>query len=895
MANACIIRPWTLAQTVYPSGLPAGTSPWLFVRAKNVLTGAYTVLSSSGTQITLSAASLYYEAAALTAFDPGASDYFGQIVAISGGYAVIGAWAKDPPVGLADSGAAYVLELDSGTGEWVHSAVLYPTDAYPGDSFGYGVSVSGTYAVIGAPQSDPTGKTDAGAAYVFERNSGTGAWEQKTKLIASDSMPSDSFGTVGVSGTYAIVGAYSKKQLGIANFGAVYLFERNVGSGVWEQKASLYPSDYLAGSYYGSSVSISGTYAIVGAYQKAGGGGAYVLERNTGTGAWEEKAILTCPDATTATFGISVAIDNSYAIVGGPAKSVSSLSSAGGAYIYERVSGTWTLTATINNPDPAASDSFGNAVAVNGIYAVIGCNSKDPAGKSAAGSTYLYKRNSTTGVWENKIEWTASDGAASDQFGASVGVSGTHVLSGAYRKAVNGVSPAGGAYVYELPSTTTISPLATILAPSTVSTTDNATVTIATLGTDADYTYVVSYSTTISSLSAASIYYEAAALTAFDPVASDHFGQSVAVSGSYAIVGAYWRYPLSIATAGVAYVLELNGSTMEWEHKAVLYPTDAYTNDLFGVAVFISGTYAVVGASASDPGGKTDAGAAYAFERNSGTGAWEQKTKLVASDAMPSDSFGYSVGVSGTYAIAGAHVRTRLGASSSGGAYVFERNSGSGVWEQKSVLFPSDLPTASKFGWSVSVSGTYAIVGAYLKTGGGGAYIFERNSSTGAWEQKAILTCPDSTIAQFGYSVSIDGTYAVVSAQNKSVNSLATAGGVYMYERVASTWTQKAILENPDPAATDQFGYSVAVSGVYAVIGCVNKDPASKGNAGATYLYKRNSTTGVWESKMEWTASDGLASDQMGWSVGLSGTHVVSSAYNKTVTGLSTAGGAYVY
>ncbi|KAG5183005.1 hypothetical protein JKP88DRAFT_157403, partial [Tribonema minus] len=880
MANVCIIRPWTIAQTVYPSGLPAGTSPWLFVRAKNVLTGTYTVLSSSGTQLTLSAASLYYEAAALTAFDPGASDYFGSNVAISGGYAVIGAWAKDP-VGLADSGAAYVLELDSGTGEWVHSTVLYPTDAYPGDSFGNGVSVSGTYAVVGAPQSDPTGKTDAGAAYVFERNSGTGAWEQKTKLIASDAMPSDSFGlSVGVNGTYAIVGAYSKKQLGIANFGAVYVFERNVGSGVWEQKASLYPSDYLAGSYYGSSVSISGTYAIVGAYQKAGGGGAYILERNAGTNAWEEKAILTCPDATTAQFGSSVAIDNSYAIVGGPAKSVSSLSSAGGAYVYERISGTWTLTATINNPDPAASDSFGTAVTVNGIYAVIGCNGKDPAGKSGAGSTYLYKRNSTTGVWENKIEWTASDGVASDSFGTSVGVSGTHVLSGAYRKTVNGVSPAGGAYVYELSSTTTISPLATISAPSTVSTTDNATVTIGTLGTDADYTYVVSYSTTNDSTAAmvdfgaSSIYYEAAALTAFDPVVSDHFGQSVAVSGSYAIVGAYWRYPLSITTAGVAYVLELNGSTMEWEHKAVLYPTDAYTNDLFGVAVFISGTYAIVGASASDPGGKTDAGAAYAFERNSGTGAWEQKTKLVASDAMPSDSFGCSVGVSGTYAIVGAHVRTRLGASSSGGAYVFERNSGSG-WEHRAALYPSDAYASDQFGTSVSVSGTYALVGASAsdpggKSSAGAAYVFERNSGTGAWEQSIKLVASDALPGdRFGSSVGVSGTYAIAGAYGKKQLGLANSGGVYAFERSSGVWQEKAILFPSDLPAASSFGYSVSISGSYAIAGAYTKS-----GGGGAYIFERNSSTGTWEEKAILTCPDSTGAT-FGYSVSIDGTYAV--------------------
>ncbi|KAG5187461.1 FG-GAP repeat-domain-containing protein, partial [Tribonema minus] len=953
---------------------------------------------------------------------PVAGDFFGYAVAVSGSYAVVGAIDKDP-LAIPSTGAAYILELNGSTGEWEHKAVLYPTDVRTTDQFGYSVAVSGTYAVVGAYASDPGGKTDAGAAYVFERNSGTGAWTQGTKLVASDAMTNDYFGyTVSVSGTYAIVGAYNKKQqgdalssgaaagaayvfernsgtgawasgtklvasdampgdrfgssvsvsgtyavvgaywrtqLGVGNSGGVYVFERNSGTAVWEQKAVLFPSDLATGSFFGT-VSVSGTYAMVGAYGKTGGGGAYVYERNSGTGAWEEKAILPCSDSTIASFGQSVAIDGTYAVVGAYTKTVSSLASAGGAYMFERLSGTWTQTAILDNPDPAASDFFGISVAVNGIYAVIGCNGKYPASKSMAGATYLYKRNSTTGAWENKtasqsvlitgltalttyyfwvrakvtsssayIVLSASSGAittvtppsgtATLTFGCAVAVSGSYAVVGAQLKDPLSVANAGGAYVLELSGTTEEWEHKAVLYPADAYAGDTFGSSVAVSGTYA----VIGASTcdpggetgagaayVFERNSSTGAWTQGTKLVASDAAPFDTFGYSVSVSGTYAIVGAYNRKRLGAANSGGAYVFERNSGS-GWEHKAVLYPTDACVNDGFGCSVAVSGTYAVVGASIADPGGKADAGAAYVFERNSGTGAWEQKTKLVASDAMPNDYFGYSVSVSGTYAVVGAYVRTQLGVVYSGGAYVFERNSGTGTWEQMAGLYPSDLVTFSRFGWSVSVSGTCAIVGALSKSGVGGAYIYERNS-VGAWEEKAILTASDST-AQFGISVSIDGTYAVVGANNKTVSSLNGAGGAYVFERAAPSppppsppppargqpptgeWEHKAVLYPTDAYASDFFGYSVAVSGTYAVVGAFFSDPGGKTSAGAAYVFERNSGTIAWEQKTKLVASDAMPNDYFGYSVSVSGTYAVVGAYNRKQLGVSSSGGAYVF
>ncbi|KAG5184080.1 hypothetical protein JKP88DRAFT_163619, partial [Tribonema minus] len=915
----------------YASGFPAGTTCYLFARARNTYTGANVVLNTNGRAVTFPSASPYYESALFVPYDLTGSDRFGCSVAVSGRYAVIGVCARSIKYTITSAGVAQVQEFSGATNQWVKTATLYPDDVYTGDSFGYAVSVSGTYAVITANQADPGCKTNAGAAYVFERNDLTSVWEQKTKLVASDALAGDGFGSsVAVSGTYAMVGASPRTELGTANSGGVYVFERNASSAVWEQKAILFPSDLPAGSYFGNSVSISGTYAIAGAYQKSGGGGAYIFERNSGTGVWEQKGILTCSDSSTANFGFSVAIDGTYAIIGANAKTVSSLansggayvferlsgtwtqtaailtasdsssggfgysvsidgayaiigaysktvnsvSSAGGAYVFERVTGTWTQAAILDNPDPVASDhdQFGRSVSVSGTYAAIGAYASDPIGKADAGAAYIFERNASTGAWEQNTKLIASDAIPGDFFGSSIGVSGTYAIVGAPSKRLLGTSNSGGAYMFERDSGNAPAG-GSVGTPSSVTSTS---ATVADVLTGA-YTVMSALGTQIT-LSASTMYFEAAALTAFDPAVSDMFGNAVGMSASYFVVGAFQRDPLGVANAGSAYVMELNNSTGEWEHKAVLYPSDAAATDMFGSAVSVRGTYAVIGSYLADPAGEVNAGAAYVFERDSSSGTWVSGGKLVASDGMPGDNFGISVAVSSTYAIVGAYSRTRLGVSASGGAYVFERNSDSGVWEQRSVLFPSDLPAGSRFGASVSISGTYAIVGAYTKSGGGGAYIFERNPSSGIWEEKAILTCSDSTVARFGFGVSVDGTYAIVSAYYKTVNSLSQAGGAYVFERIAGAWTQTAILDNPDPAASDQFGFSVSASGIYAVIGCNLKDPSSKNSAGSMYLYKRNATTGGWENKVQWAASDGLAGDQLGFSVGVYGTTAVAGA-----------------
>ena len=130
-----------------------------------------------------------------------------------------------------------------------------------------------------------------------------------------------------------------------------------------------------------------------------------------------------------------------------------------------------------------------------------------------------------------------------------------------------------------------------------------------------------------------------------------------------------------------------------------------------------------MGAYGDDDGG-TNSGSAYVFMR-SGT-FWSQQVKLTASDATAGDYFGVSVSISGDYAIVGAY-RDDGDGSDSGSAYVFMRSDT--TWSQQAKLTAFDAAAGDEFGFSVSISGDYAIVGAWCDDDGGtdsgSAYIFE--------------------------------------------------------------------------------------------------------------------------------------------------------------------------
>ena len=136
----------------------------------------------------------------------------------------------------------------------------------------------------------------------------------------------------------------------------------------------------------------------------------------TGSGATAGARLNNPAPAATDTFGYSVAVSGTVAVVGANRDSPGGVAQAGSAYVFDTATGS--LIATLNNPDPTTNDYFDFRVAVSGTTAVVGTNSDDPGGIGDAGTAYVF--NTATGSLIATLN--NPDPAASDHFGYSVAV-----------------------------------------------------------------------------------------------------------------------------------------------------------------------------------------------------------------------------------------------------------------------------------------------------------------------------------------------------------------------------------------------------------------------------------------------------------------------------------------
>jgi len=355
-------------------------------------------------------------------------------------------------------------------------------------------------------------------------------------------------------------------------------------------------------------------------------------------------------------------------------------------------------------------------------------------------------------------------------------------------------------------------------------------------------------------------------IVASDREYDDWFGNSVAISGDYAIIGAYGEDEdetgaNTLESAGSVYVFKNISGT--WTEVQKIVASDRASDDYFGYSVDIYGDYFVVGAYMEDEnasGGATmsNAGSAYIFYNNAGT--WEQTQKIVASDRYQHDYFGYAVAVDNDLLIVGAYnedenVAGSGSLNSAGSAYIFKNNAG--TWAQMQKIVASDRAESDYFGWSVDICGDYAIVGAYGEDedeiGGntliesGSAYVFKNN--TGTWSEIDKIVASDREFGdRFGYTVAINGDYAVVGAyledeDENGLNSHDNAGSAYIFKNNAGNWAQEQKIVSSNRYPADWFGVSVAISDIYLYVGAQLEDYDINGEnnypgAGSAYIFQ---------------------------------------------------------
>jgi FG-GAP repeat/LVIVD repeat len=344
--------------------------------------------------------------------------------------------------------------------------------------------------------------------------------------------------------------------------------------------------------------------------------------------------------------------------------------------------------------------------------------------------------------------------------------------------------------------------------------------------------------------------------TAAEP--GDNFGNSVAISGNFAIVGAVNDQIGANANQGSAIIYQyVNGS---WTIMQKLSDATGVEDDFFGSSVSISGNYAVVGASGDDETFLSQ-GSASVYQYNGTT--WVFMQKITDATGALNDHFGQSVSVSGNYIIIGAPDDDNGLSLDFGSVSIYQFNGSAWVLMQK--ILDANGAIDDRFGYSVSVSGNFVIVGAPeddgLSLNHGSVSIYQYNGANWVFMIKNTGTTGND---QFGYSVSISGNYAMVGVFG--FNS--SRGSAIIYKYNGSSWVLNQQLTDPASAPNDFFGISVSISGNYAIVGA-SADFIGTSLQGSSTIYTRIGAG--WQKLQFVTDPNGVQFDSFGIATAIDG------------------------
>lgn len=574
-------------------------------------------------------------------------------------------------------------------------------------------------------------------------------------------------------------------------------------------------------------------------------------------------------------FGTAIAITGNTMVVGAPFEESGGFS-RGAAYVYQLSGNSWIYQSKLIASDGANSDNFGEAISISDNLVLIGATKHNTNSLNSAGAAYVFA-NTSGNIWVEQAKLSASDAQAAAFFGKSVAISGNMAIIGASWHDISGISNAGAAYIF-------------------ANTNGNTWV---------EQTKIFS-----------SLYNQNA-----------YFGESVAISGNVAVVGAYKDNSV-LSFAGSVYVY-YNTSANIWGQETRFYASDLASSDQFGHTLSLSDNILLVGSTGDDV-----AGAAYIYANTSGN-IWAEKAKLTPSQGASQDNFGISVSLSGNKALIGANGNDEIG-TNTGSAYLFLSTNVS-TWTEQEIFVAGDGKENDFFGMAVSLSGNLGAVGAPQEvsqgTDAGAVYSFDFNNLTHApiiqpWPvldltfpagqasvniTSANLSASDLDGDNLTWTVSTPPAHGTILTLDTSANNidsliyqsdfpegvgdkfeLQVDDGSYSRRITVSIGSQNTDFDSIFSNGSlpyQQFGAAVDTDGRYMIVGA-SRESNIASSSGAAYVYMRSGNSWVFQYKLK--ASDAEANDEFGSAVSISGNIAVVGAHLEDSFGNS-SGAAYVF
>lgn len=353
------------------------------------------------------------------------------------------------------------------------------------------------------------------------------------------------------------------------------------------ESVKLYRSDGGFGESFGVSVSLDGDTLLVGSFRDPINGtesGSATVFRFDGV-SWNEEQKLVAPDGIDLDrFGVSVAIEGEVAILGSRGADEAGFD-AGAVYVFRFDGMMWQMEQKLLRSDAAAGDNFGSAVALNGEVILAGSLFD---GREGNGSATVFRYDGNSWLEEQKLE--PRNSAPFDNFGSSVALDENLAIVGAF-------SPSGGGAGQGFASVFRFDGISWI---------------------------------------------EEQRLTPDVPESFDWFGDSVAVEGNLAAVGAP-RHDGATTDSGSLFLFRSGGAG--WIQEQEVSPADGENGGFFGTAVSIESGVVLVGRQAMSS-------SASVYVRRGAT--WIEEERLAPSVPKPFDSFGLSLELQGGIGVVGA-------------------------------------------------------------------------------------------------------------------------------------------------------------------------------------------------------------------------------------------------
>jgi hypothetical protein len=380
----------------------------------------------------------------LAADVPQAFAKYGSAVAISGDRIVVGAIDGHPP-GKANNGVAYVYHR--GPAGWDFEQELFASDGAEFDSFGVAVAIDGDTILVGADGVDSVQSGAMGRVYAFQL---VGAqWVQVQSFTATDAASGAFFGaSVALQGDVAIIGRYWDNA-GALHAGSAYVFRRS--GGTWSQAQKLLHTHPGVEDDFGWSVALDGGRAVVGASERFSGsegdpqhGRVFVYTEQAGS--FAQTAVLT-PAAPQLhdQFGISVDIDGDEIAVGAWQDFFSTVGSGNGAaFVFDWNGSAWMQSQKLVAADGALQDEFGSAVAIQGDRLLVGAASRSSS-FPLWGGVYAFQR--TGGSFVQTALFLPQAGPSLEWMGNALAMDGNYAVGGAFIES-SPVTQSGAAYVF---------------------------------------------------------------------------------------------------------------------------------------------------------------------------------------------------------------------------------------------------------------------------------------------------------------------------------------------------------------------------------------------------------------------------------------------------------------